>query len=124
MSTEKANPEIKWKKTRGNDCLCFTFNGTLTKDDAEVATEEWRELFESRKNEKILLVWQCLEMKGYEPMARKVWQDATKEFKNQIDEIWLISNSIIIQAGAKIMSLFTSYDIRVAKSEEEISLTE
>lgn len=122
MTSLHKNPALEWKKINNVDCLCFTFKGTLTHKDALVAIKEWKGIFDIKKNEKIILIWQCNEMKGYEPMARSAWQSTIKELKSQIEVIWLVSNSTIIQAGAKIMSLFTSYDIKYAKSEKDIIL--
>ena len=79
-------------------------------------------MFDSKKDEKIVIIWQCLEMEGYEAMARTTWQTAIKKLKSNIEAIWLITNSRVIKAGASIMSFFTSYDIKVVKSEQEINL--
>lgn len=113
------NPDIFWKSIKGKEVLNFTFRGTLTHQEAEIAIKIWKEMFQLKPNKQVI-VWECKEMKGYEPMARAVWQDAIKELKGQIDKIWLISDSAIIIAGGKIMSLFTSFDIKPVRSEEDI----
>ena len=59
-------------------------------------------------------------MKGYEPRARVTWQKAMGELKNQIDTIWLVTNSSMIKTGAKIMSLAVSYDIKAISKESEM----
>ena len=122
MNDEQKNPLIEWCNKQGNTCLRFTFKGTFRESEALVAVKEWKEHFASMKGEKILLIWQCLGMKGYEPMARSLWQTAIKELKPQIECIWLVTDSHVIQAGAAIMSLFTSFPIKTVKTEEKILL--
>lgn len=112
------NPVIEWRKINDKECLFFIFKGTLTQLQAKNAVGEWNNLFESNNDRKIVLVWHCLEMAGYEPAARMIWQDTIKKHKKQIASIWLVANSTLIMAGAKIISLFTSFDIKVVRSEK------
>ena len=116
----KDNPYIEWAQVKNRECLKFTFREKLTKNDAERAIEQWKQLFDKKKDEKITLVWDCHEMTGYEPLARMKWQKAMKELQNQINDIWLVSDSEEIQAGAKMMALFTSMDINYANIEDKI----
>ena len=113
------NPIIEDKILANTDVLYFTFSGKLSESDARNAEQSWRK-FLSEQSTKYCHVWNCTEMTGYEPMARIIWQKAMKELKGEIDEIWLISDSTLIVAGAKIMSLFTSFDIHAVQSESEI----
>lgn len=122
MSKQSNNPKIEWCPIKGKECLKFTFLGTLTESEALDAIAKWKEMFSTKKEEKTVIIWQCLEMESYEPMARILWQGAIKELKNQIDKVWLVSDSIVIQAGAKIMAFFTTLDLRVVNSEEKIIL--
>ena len=59
-------------------------------------------------------------MTGFENKARVIWQKAIKELKKQIDCVWLISDSKIIRAGAKVMSAFTSFSLNVVNDESKI----
>lgn len=102
------------------DCLKFTFIDNFNEEEAKIAVEEWRTLFKSTKGEKTRLVWDCREMTGYEKKALKVWQHAMKDLKDQIDIVWLITNSPIIKTGAKLMSVFSKFTIKVVKSPEQI----
>ena len=77
-------------------------------------------MFQVKKNESVVLIWDCRRMKGYDSEARVEWQSALKEMKAQIDIIWLITDSNIIKMGAIVMGLFCSLKIKVIRSENEI----
>jgi hypothetical protein len=119
---EKIVPTVEWCNVQSKTCVKFVFKGTLTGYGANLAVEKWKELFASKPNEKFNLVWICNDMTGYEPKARILWQDTMKSCKEQIDGIWLVTNSPIIKAGAMIMSAFTSYTIKVVNSEDKIRI--
>ena len=123
MDEEHKSLKIDLYLLKDEECLKFTFKDKFKEEDAVTAVEEWRDLFASLKGEKILLIWDCLEMRGFETKARIAWQQAMKELKDQIDCVWLITNSKIIKAGAKVMSAFTKFTINVVKSENKIILT-
>lgn len=114
------NPNIQWIKKSGQDCLKFTFSGKFREQDAVTATENWRQIFATKKQEKIILIWDCLEMHDYDQQARALWQSACKEMKDQITVIWVITNSILIRMGASVISVFTSLKIKVVSTEKEI----
>lgn len=114
------NPVIENRTINGKEFLYFIFKGRLTVNDAQKAVIDWKKALENCKDMHPH-VWNCTEMTGYEPMARIVWQKAIKELKGKIDKIWLISDSSIIIAGAKILSIFTSFDICTVRSENDIT---
>ena len=107
-----------------DNCLKFIFRNEFTKDQAEEGIEIWKKVFHSKPDEKFTLIWHCLEMKGYEPSSRRLWQQAMKELKAQIECIWLVSNSKVIKYGASLMSLFTSFEIKTVHSEDEIMISQ
>jgi hypothetical protein len=115
------NPEIAWRTLKGKECLYFTFKGNLSHADAVKAVDIWK-LMHKTKNQMLILVWNCVEMKGYDPMARSIWQKALKELKNEIETVWLISDSVLIRTGASIMSVFTSFSLKVISSENDIAI--
>ncbi len=120
MTKESDSFEIELYQCKTEECLKFTFKGKFSEQSALSGSEEWRDLFSSTGTEKSVLVWDCKEMTGFEPKARIVWQQAMKELKGQIDCVWLISNSAIIRAGAKLMSTFTGFKIKAVKTEKDI----
>ena len=116
------NPRIEWSEKSEKQCLRFTFGEKLTAKEAEVAIAEWREAFQSKKDEPIILIWDCRKMKGYESAARTKWTEALKELKPQIDTIWLISDSTLIRMGASVMGMLSSINIQAVSPESEIAI--
>ena len=111
-------------KTLDNDevFLNFTFSGDFTEEDAIEGIEEWRELFSSARRDKLCIIWDCMQMTGYETGARIAWQKAIKELKKKINCVWLVTDSKIIKAGAKLMNAFTSFKLEVVKSIDQIAV--
>ena len=95
-------------------------NENFQEEDAVYAVEEWKDLLASSKGGKINLIWNCLNMKHYERKALSVWQQTLKKFKNQIENIWLITDSKKLKTGAMLMSAFSSLKIKVVKTEDMI----
>ena len=114
------NPSVEWYQKSGKQFLKFIFGEKLTEKEAEVAVVEWNEAFQSKKDQKIVLIWDCRKMKGYETGARLKWTNALKDMKSQIAKIWLISDSTFIKVGASVMATFSSLNINAISSESEI----
>ena len=114
------SPRIEWLQNSGKQCLKFTFGKNLTARDATIAIVKWKAAFESKKDEKIVLIWDCVKMKEYESEARAQWVDVLKEMKPRIDSIWLITDSVLISMGASVMGMLSSINIKTVKSESEI----
>jgi len=120
MVDEARNINVELITFKGEDCLKFTFIGQFTLDDAEFGVSEWKDIFASAGDEKVIVIWDSKQMTGFENKARVIWQKAIKELKKQIDCVWLISDSKIIRAGAKVMSAFTSFSLKVVNDESKI----
>ena len=116
------NPQMEWTQRSGKNCLKFIFQEHFSKKDAGPAIEKWRVALAARPGERIVHIWDCLAMKDYEQQARTLWSEACKEFKDQIDVIWVITNSLLIKMGATVISVFTSLNIKVVSSERDIRL--
>jgi len=114
------NPKIEWVNKSGKQYLKFTFTGKFTMDDAVPALDRWRQMFAEKNGQKISLIWDCLQMDDYEHEARTLWQNGCKEMKEQIEIIWVITNSLLIRMGASVISVFTSLKLKVVGSEGEI----
>ncbi|MCZ8356075.1 MAG: hypothetical protein O9340_15140 [Cyclobacteriaceae bacterium] len=122
MASATQNLSIFWHPLEGELCLKFVFKHKFLKIDAVQGIVYWKACFNEKQNQKITLIWDCTEMTDYEPFARVAWQQALSELKEQIETIWLISDSKLIRAGASILSFFTSLDIKAVKTENEVKM--
>ena len=123
MNNEIKSVDIELCILDNEECLKFIFKENLSATDALEAIEEWKYLFESAGDEKITVVWDCIDMTGFENKARIAWQKAIKELKHQIKCVWLVTDSAIIKTGAKLMNKFVSFKLKVVKSVENIILS-
>ncbi len=115
-------PIVEWKRGTLYPALVFRFGKHLRTDDALIAIEEWRREFASKPGQTIDLIWEASEMAAYEGGARRAWQLALKEMRDQIGTVWLVSQSAVIRMGASVMSTFSSLDIKTVRCEDEIKL--
>ena len=113
--------DIELFEIKNEECLKFTFNGKFSEEQALSGASEWRNLFDNSGEEKSILVWDCLDMTGFESNARTVWLKAIKDLKKKIDCVWVISESKIIRTGAKVLSTLSGFKIKTVKDESEIS---
>ncbi len=120
MFKKTNNPIAERIVINGKECIRFTFNEVLTSLEAASFVTEWKRSFEEDFDEKVTIIWQCLDMKNDKTEARLIFQNALKDVKDKIETIWLVTDSILIQAEAEIISFFASYKIHLVKSEEEL----
>lgn len=113
-------PEIEFSEKFGKNYLKFTFYSKLKKYEAAEAIKIWDEYFWKNSDQKIIIIWQCLKITGYEKGAREIWQKALKKMSDRIEEIWVITNSSVIRMGASLISLFVEYPIKIVSTENEI----
>jgi hypothetical protein len=99
----------------------FTFKGLLTHTAAKSADGLWRENVSPNQNNRVNLIFDCHNMHDYEPLARTHWQKLLQQHRNQIDQIWVLSDSKLIKAGAAIMGVFTSFNIKTASTVEQVA---
>ena len=116
------NPKVEWVQKAGKNCLKFTFQESFKEQDAKAAIEKWREALATRPGERIVHIWDCLGMEDYDQSARTKWSETCKDLKDQIDVIWVVTNSLLIKMGATVISVFTSLNIKVVSSEADVRL--
>lgn len=112
--------DIFWKECNGWNCLVFKFNGKLTAKNAASAIERWEKELDEYEAADARIIWECTNMTGWEPKARRMWQKTLQKNKMRIARIWVVTNSAKIKAGAQIMMTFTSYPIKTIKSIEAL----
>lgn len=115
-------PQVEWWEKTGSNCLRFTFGEKFTEREADLAIIKWKEAFQQRKNQCVSLVWDCRDMKRYERAARRKWTTALHEMRPRIGAIWLISDSPLVRFCASVMRMATSLNIKVVRSEKEVTL--
>lgn len=100
--------------------LTFRFPNYLTEHDARTVIGQWKQLFEKYQDKPFILIWECSEMKDYDPAARARWQECMKELKARFQLVYLVSASKMVKAGAVLMSTFSPYSLKNVNSLEEI----
>ena len=56
--------------------------------------------------ERISMIWDCTEMRGYDSDARDIWQDFFNEIKSRIDVVHLISDNIAYRTAARALGIY------------------
>jgi len=111
---------ISWVRVDGRESLQIDFHGVLTNQEALRLSAEWKAQFAARGGQKFNVIFNCLAMKDYEPMARFTWQKTIGDLKNQIGGICVVTENRLIAAGAGIIGLFTSFKIRTVNTLTKI----
>jgi hypothetical protein len=117
-----SSAELHWRTIDGKRFFKFTFHGHLTAKEAMPAIIQWRNEFQKEipDGHKVNIIWDCLDMSGFDPNVKKTWQKTLKEHSNQIREIWIISTNPVIRVAALTMGLFSNYKIKTVVSELDI----
>ncbi len=101
--------------------LKFDFPKYLDLKIAEDAISNWKkELSQLPDNQKIDLIFNCLDMSGFETDARKLWQNTLKEHKPQTGNIWVVCENLFILGTAKTMGILSGYQIKVTRSIDKV----
>jgi hypothetical protein len=111
---------IEQIRRAGKDFLRFTFEGVLTQKEAISLCNVWRKHCYDRPDTRFIIVFNATKMINYEPQARITFQKSIKELLDNIEKIWVVTDSKIILGGASIMSLIIGLPILAVRSEEQI----
>ena len=103
-----------------NNCIWFDFKDKFTLDASVRATQYWSGLFESNPEVSYDFIWECSEMSGFEPSARKEWYRAMQLYKSRISHITIISPHFLIRGAARVMMEVFGIKSRMLKSKEEL----
>lgn len=118
-----ANTELVWIEKNNKPFLKFIFQGHFSEDEAKPALQSWKKEFalKLKPAEKTNIIWDCINMTGFDPKVKSSWQQTLKELSPQIDGIWVISSSSIIRLAATTMGMLSQYSIKAVNNESEIS---
>ncbi len=116
---QENNVGINFISKNNKEYLQFDFPSHLTEAIAVNAIERWNEKMKVN-NAKVSVIYNCVKMNGFDTGARRIWQDTMKQYKNQIDVIWLVCDNTFIRGAAKTMGLLTGFPIKVTKTMIDI----
>jgi hypothetical protein len=96
-------------------------DGRWTAEDAELAVMAIDTLV--NPEESYIFVADLTGMTGYEPPARRMWQEWFDKRKENLIELWVVGPNIhpVIRLGLAAISAFTGRSFRFARSIENIT---
>ena len=104
------NPKIAWRDMRDQRCLFLHFDGHFSAENARNAIISISTMIKMTE-EKIIMVWECTGMEGFDTAAREAWQNFIRDIKSKIEKIHLVSNKIVIRSGAVVVGIFAGIKI-------------
>jgi hypothetical protein len=103
--------------------LKINFEGLLTHKTTLIAIQKWKEIFGQYPEQKFTLIFNSLKMSDYEQPVRLAVQETLILLKKQVASIWVITDSKVVAAGVGLVSMFTSFKIKMVTSEDKIDNT-
>ena len=113
-----AELEVSSRVMKGRNCLFLNLKGFITEETIRLAYAELKS--EKIKNHQYTVVVDCTEVTNYDCDSRNLLQDILIESKENIESLWVITNSMIIHAAIEIMSFFTATDIKVVANVSQL----
>lgn len=120
MTFKHPKIDIRLAPEIGENCIQFIFKNKFTLDASVNATKYWSMFFEDNSEANYSFIWDCTEMSGFEPSARKEWYGAMKKYKQRIRLITIISPNILIRGAARVMMEVFGIKSKMLKSKEEL----
>jgi hypothetical protein len=112
------NPEIQWTDIKNKPHLFLRFSGRFSSEDARSAIKTIQSMVD-KVDGTFTMVWECLDMIGFDAGAREAWQVFIKDVKPKIEAIHLISNNILIRTGARVVGIYAGIKILAWASLDE-----
>jgi hypothetical protein len=120
MNTVIDFKSVEQMNLQNKECIKLNFGSILNQKDAISVCNEWKDISQTDKTKKYVIIFNAKDMIDYEPMTRTSFQNTMKELKDQIDQVWVISESKLIRGGAAIMGMLTSLSIKAVNTEDQI----
>jgi hypothetical protein len=110
-----------WKTATGGLCVRPP-DGRWTAGDAELAIVAIDALVDPEQS--YVFVADLTGMTGYEPPARRMWQEWFDKRKENLLELWVVGPTIhpVIRLGLAAISAFTRRSFRFARSIDDIEV--
>lgn len=112
--------DIKESLDSGHNVLEFTFKGHFTEMASKRGGEFWSQVFDEDPSRNFELIWDCTDMSGFDPKARKEWYNCIQSYKHRIDLVHVVSKSLIIRGAAKVMMEYFRIKSNMVRSYDEI----
>lgn len=112
--------DISFNPKYGKRCLHFSFKGKFSKEASFLCSKAWSEEFDKNPDKQYVHIWDCEQMTDFDFDAKDVWLEMLFKYKYQIESVWLASNSLFIRGAARVMSKFSSLNLKIYRSIEEI----
>lgn len=119
MKYTSSNIDIFSEYYQGELGLHFKFKGKFTEEASRQSSRAWHEEMDANPLNQYVLIWDCLEMAGFEISARKLWYEYMNLHKKQIEHVVVISGSILIRNAARVMLEFFGLSSTVVKTHEQ-----
>ena len=120
MLLNSINVDVSINPKYSGNCMYFQFKGTFDKNASEKATKVWSDEFQKNPTKNYKHIWDCTEMKDFHFDAKNAWSETLSKFESRIDIIYVVSESIVIRGAARLMTKFSSYNLKVFKSIGEM----
>ncbi|MEQ8470168.1 MAG: STAS/SEC14 domain-containing protein [Marinoscillum sp.] len=105
-----------------HSCLKFIFKGKFTEEASDLSTQIWDQEFKSNPDRKFILIWDCVQMTGFEMSARREWIKCMQELHENIDKIIVVSDNVLIRGSARLMLKLFSFESEVFSTYQEIAV--
>ncbi|MEO9966794.1 MAG: hypothetical protein ABJF11_13435 [Reichenbachiella sp.] len=119
MSFSTNHVDIESVRRGDGHCLQFKFKGRFTEAASIEACQHWNELMEQNPV-KHTLIWDCIEMEGFEIAAKNQWSKSLKLNSNHISTVVVISHNPVIRGAARLMLKLFSFDSKVVRSHNQL----
>ncbi len=121
MLLSTSSLEIRRDPEFGQNALVFKFIGKFTEEASIEGTRVWKKEFDENPDiEDWVLIWDCLEMTGFEISARKEWYKYLKDSNPRIEFVVIAAKNVLIRGAARVMMDFFGLKSQIVKSLDEI----
>ena len=119
MVFSSQNLDIEEKKIDGEHYLYFIFKGKFTEDVSIKSCAAWSKKINS-STDKYTLVWNCLDMDGFETSAKNEWLNTLKLTNDKISKVLVVSDNIIIRGASRLMLKIMSFESELIKTADDL----
>ena len=114
------NPTIEWRSMKDHRYLVLHFDGHFSAENARSAISTISSMVRMTE-QKIIMVWECTGMAGFDIAAREAWQLFIKDISSKIEKIHLVSNKLVIRSGAVVVGIFAGIKISSWATLDELN---